>query len=244
MRLVPTAEEWLEALTAQGHAQAIARENAIREGRPMPRREPKLDGVVQALVVKMIGVGTSAALACRAAGISTTSFRNWMRLGRLDAEAENYETSYAQFFLSIEEASARGELFLLERIRAASAEPKQWKAAAWLLEMNNRKRYGKRLAISAAMPSEFDVDMETPELPYQERDHGQDLDMSSLEEIEAMVPKDFESVLMRDPATGEPEDADRPAVEGPVAGPGTTGQPTTPAAERSVPYGPVSRPKQ
>jgi hypothetical protein len=49
-----------------------------------------------------------------------------------------------QFAAEVRQAETRPELLLLRQITAAAADPRQWRAAAWLLERKYFERYARR----------------------------------------------------------------------------------------------------
>jgi len=69
--------------------------------------------------------------AAKSAGITYECLRTWMR-------------EDAAFSADVKEAESASNEVLVERIRAASGDPKHWTAAAWLLERRHPAKYGRR----------------------------------------------------------------------------------------------------
>ena len=99
-------------------------------------RRTKLTPEVQDRILQAVRAGLRYREAALAAGIDERTFYNWKRRGE-----EAKSGIYFQFFQSLKEAEARGELALLARIQAASQET--WQAAAWILERRHRERWGR-----------------------------------------------------------------------------------------------------
>ena len=105
-------------------------------------RRTKLTPEVQDRILQAVRAGLRYREAALAAGIDERTFYNWKRRGE-----EAKSGIYFQFFQSLKEAEARGELALLARIQAASQET--WQAAAWILERRHRERWGRNLDITS-----------------------------------------------------------------------------------------------
>lgn len=86
-------------------------------------RPTKLTPTAQKRIVEAIEDGLPVTHACRGAGISPTSFYDW-----LDRGARG-EKPFARFAEAVEEAKARSVACLVAKIRASD----DWRAAAWLL---------------------------------------------------------------------------------------------------------------
>ena len=86
--------------------------------------------------------------AAKAAGISSSSFYNWMKLGLSSAPEHK---PYRELRERIERARAEGEQVLVARVASAA----DWHAAAWMLERQYPERWG-RVSVNArgAQPDE------------------------------------------------------------------------------------------
>lgn len=79
------------------------------------------------VILALISEGQTIRIACKAAGVSERTFREW--------KAKNKGLATA-----LKKAEADFELVHLKKIGAAE----DWKSSAWLLERKFPKRYGKR----------------------------------------------------------------------------------------------------
>ena len=87
----------------------------------------KLDGKVQARMVKAIRLGMRYEDAAKYAGVS---LRTW---ARYKARAELGEEPFASLLAAVKEAETEGMMACLEAIERAYQQ-RDWKAAAWILE--------------------------------------------------------------------------------------------------------------
>jgi len=102
----------------------------------MPRKSKLTQKLVDE-AAELIRNGNYANVACRALGISETSWYNWLK----DAENENTSPLKRVFFEAIKEAEAQAERDYLEVIKKAS--DKHWQAAAWWLERKFPDKWGR-----------------------------------------------------------------------------------------------------
>lgn len=101
----------------------------------MPRRL-KLNERVQNIICEALANGVTVETAAEIAGIGQSTLYNWLKLGREGV------AKYKPFADAVEEAIAKSELVLLERIHEASKHT--WQAAAWILERRFPERWGRR----------------------------------------------------------------------------------------------------
>lgn len=95
----------------------------------MPGRPTKLTRKMCQTLIRHIEVGCTYIVACGACGVSYTTFKRWMVEGRDPANKRQ-----RAFRAAIKRAKHTLEVNCLTRIDLASIEPKQWQAAAWLLQ--------------------------------------------------------------------------------------------------------------
>lgn len=82
-----------------------------------------------AVILEALGKGATHELACQAGGISHQTFAEWMRL-------------YPEFLDGIKRVEAEAAQRWLAFIEASA--PKEWQAAAWLLERRYHQSYSRR----------------------------------------------------------------------------------------------------
>lgn len=99
--------------------------------------------------------------AAELAGVTARTLKRWTRLGRDELDAFDREETveigkYGAFVLDLIRAEAEATGRLLGIIEAAAADPKEWRAAAWILERKNSLRFGAaaKLALVADDGSE------------------------------------------------------------------------------------------
>lgn len=81
--------------------------------------------------------------ACRLGGVGESTYYAWMaRAEDPDAPAE-----YLEFRAAIAEARAIAQERLVSTVQIASADPKNWRAAAWLLERRYPAHWAETLTI-------------------------------------------------------------------------------------------------
>lgn len=88
-----------------------------------------MDAEKQERVIEATRKGLTRAICARLAGVAPSTLYKALR-------------EDAEFSQRVKTAQADGEQALIDTIRAASAEPKHWTAAAWLLERRYPERYG------------------------------------------------------------------------------------------------------
>lgn len=83
--------------------------------------------------------GNYRSVACKYAGISFQTLRNWIKI----AESPDAPVEYVEFLDALEKAEAQAEVVDISIIRQA-AHNGQWQAAAWIRERKNPERWGRR----------------------------------------------------------------------------------------------------
>ncbi len=101
-------------------------------------------------IVEYISHGNYISTSCQACGISHRTYDTWIKHGEELAEhiesgknhIEESQLIYLQFFEAIKKAESEAEAKNVQIIQ--SVAPKNWQAAAWLLERKYPEKYGKR----------------------------------------------------------------------------------------------------
>jgi len=89
-------------------------------------------------LVALLRAGNYIGVACRAVGIGSSTYRQWMARGRTGKAAD---AAYRTFRERMEQAHAEGEAVLAAEI--AKAARSHWAAAAWILERQYPERWGR-----------------------------------------------------------------------------------------------------
>lgn len=137
-------------------------------------RRSKLTPEVQERIVAAIASGQTYDVACELAGISKGTYHNWKSLGRKEKQGKLRE-----FLDAVTRAEAEAEKHLIEVIRTAAEKgdetvevvtvrdasgqvistrttqrtsPRDWRAAAKMLEMRNPEQYGRRITKHEGIP--------------------------------------------------------------------------------------------
>jgi hypothetical protein len=135
-------------------------------GRPTkftPDRVKKLLDAIQG--------GNYRETACKYAGISHQTLRNWIHIAqRPDAPSE-----YVEFLEALERAEAEAEIFDIGLIRRAARDGGQWQAAAWMRERKNPERWGRRDATKIELTGADGGPVEVR--------HGAALDVQAMESL-------------------------------------------------------------
>lgn len=100
-------------------------------GRPTACTPERIERVLEAT-----RKGLPRRVAAQCAGVTATTLYEWLARGRRG------EAPYSDLADRIKPVEAEGEESLVDIIRAAA--PKQWQAAAWLLERRYQDRYALR----------------------------------------------------------------------------------------------------
>lgn len=107
-------------------------------------RRSKLTEELQHKITALLRNGNYVETACGAAGISVSTFYAWMERGEAGEEAGT-QSAFLEFSEAVHRSRAEGEAMLLQQIRQAA--PKDWRAAAWILERTMPAKYGRRAEI-------------------------------------------------------------------------------------------------
>lgn len=117
--------------------------------------------------------GSPIADALRLAGVPRRTWRTWVKIGEdelarciaEDCDPEPHLAPYVEFVQEAEQARSEGMNMLLDRIFQASADPKHWTAAAWLLERTDPQHFARRVHLLETAQEEAPVSqVETAEV--------------------------------------------------------------------------------
>jgi len=97
--------------------------------------------------------GASRSAAAEAADITYTTLCRWVREGRKGSDEK-----YVRFLEAVEHAEAEVELELISKVKDYA--PKDWRAAAWLLERRHPDRWGHRQKIEHSGPNGGGIPLE------------------------------------------------------------------------------------
>lgn len=114
-----------------------------RRGRGQPT---KFTPETRDKILTALRAGNYRRVACNYAGISHTTFSNWLN----KAEHPDAPPEYIEFVAAVEKAEADAEVADLALIRR-SAQEGQWQAAAWIRERKNPERWGRRDRVAAEL---------------------------------------------------------------------------------------------
>lgn len=103
-----------------------------RKGRPA-----MLSAAIRDDLCLAVRVGCFLVDAAALAGVSESALYGWIRRGKREQRGP-----YRDFVQSVKRALAQGEAKAVAAIRAAAEN--DWRAAAWLLERRNTRRWGRR----------------------------------------------------------------------------------------------------
>ncbi len=117
-------------------------------------RPTKLTDQVQATIIAALEAGATYDLAAQCAGINPATFYRWKQRG------EEGDSDYVVFAESVELAGAVALVDALKTIKAASADPKYWQAAAWLLERRLHEDFGRHLSITPPASAEAQAQLD------------------------------------------------------------------------------------
>jgi len=106
-------------------------------------RATKLTPDVHTLVVQLLGAGNYIETAAAAAGVSSSTMRDWLRRG-----ARARSGIYRELHEAVNKATAEAEAKDVIRISKAASSG-EWRAAAWKLERRYPERFGQKLTVEA-----------------------------------------------------------------------------------------------
>lgn len=109
-------------------------------------------------VARLLRAGNWITTCCAAAGITRTSFYNWLERGESELirveqgdPPHEQEKAYMDFYVAVMRARAEAEIESVARVRLAGKgrskspdEERDWKADAWWLERAHPDRWGRR----------------------------------------------------------------------------------------------------
>jgi hypothetical protein len=117
-------------------------------------RPTVFDAATRERIVSLLALGSFAATACRAAGVSYQGYRRWQRMWE---EGDPKAERFAGFFEAAARASAMAEVEALSKVR--SGRP-GWRSSAWFLGRRFPGRWGRKARL---IPRGVDVKRLTDE---------------------------------------------------------------------------------
>lgn len=111
-------------------------------GDPDVGQKSKLTEAVHNTIVLALASGCYRATAAEHAGIHVATFYRWLETGEADIE-HGVQSPHRELCEAIKKAEADAEVQAVALIRKAA--PKQWQAAAWLLERKKPDQWGRRV---------------------------------------------------------------------------------------------------
>jgi transposase len=134
-------------------------------------RPSKLTDAVITKLAEAIRLGATYEIACKYAGVTYQTLRNWI----IDGETAREGSAARNLRDKLEEAEGRGAVQWLAVIEKAAKEG-TWQAAAWKLERKYNRDYGNRTTV------DFNLRQEVKELA---KDSGipENVIMAEIEEL-------------------------------------------------------------
>jgi hypothetical protein len=110
-------------------------------------RKSKLTPEVTKIILETLRVGATFEAAAGRAGVDVSTIHHWRRSGKAeDGEGKLEKTpELVEFALAVDRAIAEAETRLVGLVNRAA--PKQWQAAAWILERRWAGQYGSKQKI-------------------------------------------------------------------------------------------------
>lgn len=110
-------------------------------------RKSKLTPEVTKIILETLRVGATFEAAAGRAGVDVSTIHHWRRSGKAeDGEGKLEKTpELVEFALAVDRAIAEAETRLVGLV--SKAAPKQWQAAAWILERRWAGQYGSKQKI-------------------------------------------------------------------------------------------------
>lgn len=141
-------------------------------------RPTKLTDEIQQKILQALAAGNYQDTAAAYAGISTSTFYNWLERGKTERirvaageKPKKTEEIFVEFVDAIESARAQAEVRSVALIQKA-ANDGTWQAAAWYLERSHPQRWGRlnRTEISGPEggPIETKIDIEALDAKIEE----------------------------------------------------------------------------
>jgi hypothetical protein len=124
----------------------------FRKGKPLASNEqPPADSLIKA-ICGVVRQGNYPEVACRAFGVRSGLFKEWVRRGFEDVQ-NGEATQYALFVTAVDAADAQAEVQDVNMIRAGIED---WQALAWLRERKSFQRWGiKSLQLQGDMAEQL-----------------------------------------------------------------------------------------
>jgi len=114
-----------------------------KDSRPHPiGRPPKLTSEMIEQICDLLIQGKPIARAAMLTGISESTIFRWLAIGK----SPEAETIYRELVDRVAEATECSEFELLQNIRMAAAETKNWRANFQMLERRFPEKYGKNVS--------------------------------------------------------------------------------------------------
>ena len=107
-------------------------------------RPTKLTKETQERFLEALKMGLPYELCAEYAGITSTTFYDWMKRGKAEPDSR-----YAKFSNAVKTEQGASALAVMARIREA-ANNGQWQAGAWILERRFPQHFGRRQQIEHA----------------------------------------------------------------------------------------------
>lgn len=104
----------------------------------------KLNDTTHNIIVEALAAGNYRQVAAELAGIHRATLYSWLERGEADVE-NGKDTAHARLWSAILKAEADAEHEAITAIRAAA--PKDWRAAAWMLEHRHQTRWGGKTTV-------------------------------------------------------------------------------------------------
>lgn len=152
--------------------------------RTSPGRPSKLEKRILERLMEAIGKGNTFEASCQYAGISYSTFRNWVLKGeeykKMVDEGKNANDGvrydYINFLEELHNAEARAEVKLVELIREIGVDNKDWRALAFILERRYGKDWAKKIHLDEEIAGEFKIVFDTVEADPIEGDNEEEDD--------------------------------------------------------------------
>lgn len=116
-------------------------------------RKTKLNQKTKEKIVEAIRDGNTNLIAAKLAGISESTFYNWINKGR-----ESEKGVYRQLVDEIEQAEAEAIAQAVGEVKKAMKE--DWKAAGWYLERRDPANWGRKDRVTAELSGTVKTDHE------------------------------------------------------------------------------------
>ena len=124
-------------------------------------RPTKLSPQVREKIVSAVKAGAYATTACRAAGISESTFYRWLERGGRESSGV-----FREFVEAVEQAEAEGEVHAVAVIRRAMGE--DWRAALAYLERRHPARWRRHQATELTVLGEGSPPLDLSRLSEEE----------------------------------------------------------------------------